>query len=35
VSSGVSPVVLIVYLAILVFYLAAEWRVFSKAGHPG
>jgi Family of unknown function (DUF5684) len=34
-NTGVSAVLLIIYLAILVFYLAAEWRIFSKAGKPG
>jgi hypothetical protein len=34
-STSVSPVVWIIYLAVLVFYLAAEWRIFSKAGQPG
>ncbi len=32
---AISPVYWIVFLAILVFYLAAEWRIFSKAGQPG
>jgi hypothetical protein len=34
-STSTSPIITIVYLAILVFYLAAEWRIFSKAGQPG
>jgi hypothetical protein len=34
-STSTSPVVLIIYLAVIVFYLAAEWRIFSKAGQPG
>jgi Family of unknown function (DUF5684) len=25
----------LVFLAIVVFYVAAEWRIFSKAGKPG
>ena len=34
-NTSISPIVWIIYLAILVFYLAAEWRIFSKAGKPG
>lgn len=34
-STSISPVVIIVYLAVVVFILAAEWRIFTKAGKPG
>jgi hypothetical protein len=34
-TTQISPVVYIIYLAVIVFYLAAEWRIFSKAGQPG
>jgi hypothetical protein len=31
----VSAVIIIVYLAIVVFEIAALWKVFTKAGQPG
>ncbi len=34
-DAGVSPVVVIIYLAIIVLMVAALWRVFTKAGRPG
>jgi hypothetical protein len=34
-STGPNAVTLIIGLVIAVFYLAAEWRIFSKAGKPG
>ena len=34
-SINISPVFYIIFLALLVFYIAAEWRIFSKAGQPG
>jgi hypothetical protein len=34
-SEGVSPVVIIIYLAVLVLLFASLWRIFSKAGRPG
>lgn len=34
-DGGVSPVVWIVYLAILGVMIAAMWKVFTKAGQPG
>jgi hypothetical protein len=34
-STSISPVVWIIYVAVLIFYLAAEWRIFTKAGKPG
>jgi Family of unknown function (DUF5684) len=30
-----SVVLLIIWLLVVVFYLAAEWRIFTKAGKPG
>ena len=30
-----TGVVVIVYLAVVVFEIASMWRVFTKAGHPG
>jgi hypothetical protein len=34
-SSPFAQVLLVFYLAILVFYVAAAWKVFVKAGEPG
>ncbi len=34
-SSGVSGLTLIIYLAILVFYIVCLWKIFTKAGKPG
>jgi hypothetical protein len=34
-SGQVSPVVWIVYCAIMILLIAAMWKVFSKAGQPG
>ncbi|GAA3435391.1 hypothetical protein [Kutzneria kofuensis] len=38
-SSGISPAVAIilalVYVAVIVFEIAAYWKVFEKAGRPG
>jgi uncharacterized membrane protein YhaH (DUF805 family) len=33
--AGVAGLFILVVLAIIVFYIAALWRVFSKAGAPG
>jgi len=33
-SSGVG-VLVVLYLAIVIFYIAAGWKVFVKAGEPG
>ncbi len=30
-----SPVILIIYLAIAIFEIAAIWKIFAKAGQPG
>ena len=35
VGGGGSTVLLLVWLAIVVFLLAAMWKVFTKAGQPG
>ena len=34
-SSGLAVVVVLISLAVVVFYIAAGWKVFSKAGEPG
>lgn len=34
-APAISPVVWIIYIAILVFELAAIWKIFAKAGQPG
>ncbi|HSX31831.1 MAG TPA: DUF5684 domain-containing protein [Candidatus Saccharimonadales bacterium] len=34
-SSGVSPVIVILYLLAIVATIAGLWKVFSKAGKPG
>ena len=34
-SAGFNSTVLIVWCAVIVFYLAAMWKVFTKAGQPG
>jgi Family of unknown function (DUF5684) len=35
-SSGAAGIIVtIIYLAIAVFYIAAGWRIFTKAGRPG
>src|SRR6185295_1889515 len=31
----ISPVVWIIYVAVMLFMLAALWKVFAKAGQPG
>ena len=30
-----SPVVIICWLAIIIFLIAAQWRIYTKAGQPG
>ena len=32
---AISPVILIIYLAIIVFEIVAIWKLFAKAGQPG
>ncbi|MGD0748379.1 MAG: DUF5684 domain-containing protein [Acidimicrobiales bacterium] len=34
-SSGAGGIVVIIYIAVIVFEIAALWQVFVKAGHPG
>jgi hypothetical protein len=34
-GAGISPVVMIIYLAILVLMIASMWKVYSKAGQYG
>ena len=34
-SSGPVAVLLVIYIAVVAFYLAAGWKVFVKAGEPG
>jgi hypothetical protein len=34
-DSGLSPMFWIVWLAVVVFMIAAWWKVFTKAGKPG
>lgn len=34
-DAGVSPIVIILYLAIIVLLIASMWSIFSKAGQPG
>lgn len=34
-GGGASAVILIIYFAVLIFMLAAMWKMFKKAGKPG
>jgi hypothetical protein len=34
-TTSISPVVTIIYLAVVVFYIACQWIIFTKAGKPG
>jgi Family of unknown function (DUF5684) len=34
-SSSPVAVLLVIYLAVVIFYIAAGWKVFVKAGEPG
>ena len=34
-SSSPVAVLLVIYIAVVVFYVAAGWKVFVKAGEPG
>lgn len=34
-SGEVSPIVWICYLAIIIVFIIASWRLFEKAGEPG
>ncbi|HRO75694.1 MAG TPA: DUF5684 domain-containing protein [Crocinitomicaceae bacterium] len=35
VAAGAGIGILVVYLAIIVFMIAAQWKIFAKAGKPG
>ena len=35
VAAAVSPVLIILYLAVVVFYVACQWILVAKAGEPG
>jgi hypothetical protein len=34
-SGSISPVVVLIYLALIVVMIAGMWKVFAKAGKPG
>jgi hypothetical protein len=34
-EGGTNPVALVIMLVFVVFYIAAMWKVFAKAGKPG
>jgi len=34
-SSGPAAVLLLIYFAVVAFYIVAGWKVFAKAGEPG
>lgn len=34
-ATGIGIFIIIVYLALIVFYISASWRLFTKAGQPG
>lgn len=34
-TSSATGVVVVLYLAIIIFYIVAGWKVFVKAGEPG
>jgi hypothetical protein len=34
-NGGADAILVIVYIAVIVFEIAALWQVFVKAGHPG
>jgi len=34
-SSGPAAVLLLIYIAVVAFYIVAGWKVFAKAGEPG
>jgi hypothetical protein len=35
INGGVLAVLIAVWLALVVFYVACQWKVFAKAGQPG
>jgi hypothetical protein len=34
-SSWLSPVLIVFYLILVIVLIAAMWKIFTKAGHPG
>ncbi len=34
-AAGIGLMAVVIYLAILVFYVAVGWKIFTKAGKPG
>ena len=34
-AGSISPIVWIIYIAIIVLMIAANWKIFTKAGKPG
>jgi hypothetical protein len=34
-TASASPILLIIYIAIIIFYIASLWRLFTKAGQEG
>jgi hypothetical protein len=34
-GSGVGGVVLLIWLAVMILFIAANWKIFVKAGQPG
>jgi len=35
ISTGLLLTLILVYVVVVVFYIAVMWKVFTKAGHPG
>ncbi len=33
--SGMSPVMIIIWAIVMLFLIASEWKIFTKAGKPG
>jgi hypothetical protein len=33
--SGMSPVMIIIWVIVMLFLIASEWKIFTKAGKPG
>lgn len=34
-GSGIGVIAMVLYLALVAFYIAVGWRIFTKAGQPG
>ena len=34
-AAGVGIIALVIWLAIVIFYLVVNWKIFTKAGQPG